>query len=189
MRVTKNLPEHDKALIRRAQAQLKQIQQRAGVGGASADKDALRPRTCSPKTIEQYAKAADRVIRQRMQLQAIAALSKNSFYFYRAAINSQMPPLLYQHLVELKQLTPGTPDWDQRLEIIEHCCDLLEDFPADPDQSHLYTPSGKPTWSDLAPPKKDRPKSQTKAQVLSYLPDDWMHRIWNKLPILINRDV
>jgi hypothetical protein len=50
-------------------------------------------------------------------------------------------------------------------------------------------PSGKPTWSELAPAKKDRPKSQTKAQVLNYLPDDWMHRIWNKLPILINRDV
>jgi hypothetical protein len=97
---------------------LKQIQQRAGIGGASADDNSSRPRTCSPKTLDQYAKAAERVIRQRMQLQSIAALSKNSFYFYRAAINSQMPQLLYQHLVELKHITPGTPDWDQRLETI-----------------------------------------------------------------------
>ncbi|MEO5343402.1 MAG: hypothetical protein H7842_08715 [Gammaproteobacteria bacterium SHHR-1] len=80
MRVTKNLPAHDKALIRRAQAQLKQIQQRAGIGGASADDNPSRPRACSPKTIVQYEKADERVIRQRMQLQAIAALSKNSFY-------------------------------------------------------------------------------------------------------------
>ncbi len=140
----------------------------------------------SEKTIKQYAGKLRRLLYTEVYMTEMR--SKSTFHVYRAALNYSGPALLEQVLEKAECEKQESRNWWGLVNGMKYCLALLDAYPADPDRRHVTLEAGERTtlsWSDHSKNRK-RPKKKSKRNVLKYLPDDWMNRVWDQLPKEIN---
>lgn len=136
----------------------------------------------SEKTLADYARKYARMVRTGFLPEK--ARTAQTYYAYRAALVWATLEQARDALRRRDRAPYGTPAWSETLADLEHARKVLQRYPPDPEREHRVHGSPAFTWSDLASQVKEKPRSQSKRRVLSYLQHipDWRERLFQHIP-------